>query len=74
LGLAYSFKGSLWYHHSRKLGSVQADLLLEEPRVPHLDPKVVKKRLSYRQLESLPHWAELGHKTSKPTPTGTHFL
>jgi hypothetical protein len=29
LGLAYSFRGSLHYHHGRKLGSVQADTVQE---------------------------------------------
>jgi hypothetical protein len=36
LGLAYSFRGSVHYHH----GSVEADLVLEkELRVLHLDPQ-----------------------------------
>jgi hypothetical protein len=37
LGLAYRFKGSVHYHHRRKHGSMQADMVLEEPRVLHLD-------------------------------------
>jgi hypothetical protein len=37
LVLAYSFKGSAHYHHSGKLGSMQADMMLEYPEVLHLD-------------------------------------
>jgi hypothetical protein len=40
LGLAYSFIGSAYYHHGRKHGNmVQADMVLEEPRVLHLHQK-----------------------------------
>jgi hypothetical protein len=39
LGLTYSFKGSVLYHHGGKHGSMQADMVLEkELRVLHLDP------------------------------------
>jgi hypothetical protein len=37
MGLAYRFRGSVYYHHGGKHGSVQADLVLEELRVLHLD-------------------------------------
>jgi len=46
LGLAYSFRDLVHHHHSGKLGSVQADLVLKEPRVLHLDPKAGRKRCS----------------------------
>jgi hypothetical protein len=46
LRVAYSFRGSVHYHHGRKHGSVQADMALEELRVLHLDPKVARRRLS----------------------------
>ena len=36
--LAYSFRCPVYYHHSGKHGSMQADMVLEEPRVLHLDP------------------------------------
>lgn len=36
-----------------------ADMVLEEPRFLHLDPKASKKRVS------LPHWAELELKAPK---------
>jgi len=34
LQLAYSFRGSVHYHHRRNHRSIQADLVLEEPKVP----------------------------------------
>ena len=45
MGLAYSFRDSVQYHHGGKLGSMQADLVLEEPRVLHVDPKAARRRL-----------------------------
>jgi hypothetical protein len=39
MGTAYIFRGSVHYHHSGKHGSMQADKVLEEPRVLHLDQK-----------------------------------
>jgi hypothetical protein len=47
LGLPYSFRGSVHYHHGRKHGSVQAGMALEELRVLYLDPKAARKRVSY---------------------------
>ena len=46
LGLAYRFRGSVHYHHSRKHSSIQADMVLEELRVLHLYLKEAKSRLS----------------------------
>ena len=43
--LAYSFWGSFHYH-DRKHGYVQADMILEELRVLHLDPKTARRGLS----------------------------
>ena len=61
LGLAYSFRG-------RKHGKIQADMVLEkELRVLHLD-------LQTSYGDCVPHWAELEHKTLKPTSTVTHFF
>jgi hypothetical protein len=37
MGLAYSFRGLVHYHHGGKHGSVQADMLLEKLRVLPLD-------------------------------------
>ena len=39
LGLASRFRGLGCYHQSRTLGSVQADVVLEELRVLHLYPQ-----------------------------------
>jgi hypothetical protein len=37
-GVVYSFRGLVHYHHGRKHGSMQADMVLEkELRVLHLD-------------------------------------
>ena len=76
-GLAYSFTGSVHYHHGGKHGSIQAGMVLEELRVLHPDSKADRRdSVFFRQLErdSLLHWEELEHRPSKPTPTVTHFL
>ena len=67
--LAYSFRGSVRYHHSKKHGIVQADLVLEEQRVLHFNQKAAGRRLSF------PHWVKLEH-WSPPGSTYTvaHFL
>jgi hypothetical protein len=50
LGLAYSFRGLVFYHHDRTHGSIQTGLVLEKKlRVPHLDPKAAEG-------DCLPHW------------------
>jgi hypothetical protein len=57
--------------------SMQADMVLEKPRVLHLDPTAARRGLSStgsQEEVSLPHWAKLGHRTSKSIPTVTHFL
>ena len=46
LGLAYSFRGAVYYHHDREHDSIQADMMLEELRILHLQLKVARKRLS----------------------------
>jgi hypothetical protein len=46
LGLAYRFRGSVHYHHGRKHGSAQAGIILEKPKVLHLDQKAARRRLS----------------------------
>jgi len=51
--LAYRFRGSTRYHHGGKHGSIQADMVLEEPRVLLLDPKAVRKRLFFHTGRSL---------------------
>ena len=41
--LAYSIRGLVHYHHGGNHGSVQADMVLEEPRVLHVDLKAAKR-------------------------------
>ena len=50
LGLAYSFRCSVHYHHGGKHGSVQAGMALEEQRVLYLVLKANRRRLTFRQL------------------------
>ena len=42
IGSGLRFRGLVHYHHGRKHGSMQADMVLEEPRVQHLDPQATK--------------------------------
>ena len=42
LGLAYSFRDLVHYHQGWKHGSMQADMVLEEPRVVDIDSRVVR--------------------------------
>jgi hypothetical protein len=58
LGLAYRFRGSVHYHHENR-GNVQANMMLEELRVLHLDPKTIRRRLS------LLYWLEFELRTLK---------
>jgi hypothetical protein len=44
--VVYSFRGLVHYHPSGKHDSVQADKMLEEPRILHLDPKAARRRLT----------------------------
>ena len=71
LGLAYSFRGSVHYHHGRKHGSMQAYLVLEkELRILHLGPEAARKRLSHTGVEpehrrpQSPHFLQQGHTSS----------
>ena len=67
LGVAYSFRCSVHYSHGEKQDSMQPDMMLDEPRVLHLDPKHPGEDFH------LP-CAELKNRTSKPSPTVMHFL
>ena len=52
MGLAYSFRGLVHYHHGGKHGSIEADMVLEkELRVLHLDLKAARRR-----LDLILHW------------------
>jgi len=46
LGLAYSFKYLVHYHHGRKHGSLQSYMVLEEPRVLHLETEATGRDCS----------------------------
>jgi hypothetical protein len=48
LGLTY--RGLVHYHHSRKHGNMQADVVEKELRVLHLVLKATRRRLASRQL------------------------
>jgi hypothetical protein len=39
IGEVYRFRGFIHYHHGRKYGSMQADLVLEEQRDLYLAPQ-----------------------------------
>jgi hypothetical protein len=44
LGSAYSFRGLAYYHHGRKHGNIQADMVMEKKlRVLHLDLTVARR-------------------------------
>ena len=53
MGLAYNFRGAVHHHHGRKHGSIQACMVLDEPRVPFLDPKAARRRLSFHSGQRL---------------------
>jgi hypothetical protein len=62
LGLAYRFRGSVYYHQGRKHGSVQSGMVLEELRVLHLVLKA-NRRLASRKLRGRP-WSGLQSKVN----------
>jgi hypothetical protein len=46
LGLAYNFRGTVHYHHGRKHGSLQADMVQEkEIKVLYFDLKAARRIL-----------------------------
>jgi hypothetical protein len=83
LGLAYRFRGSVHYHHGRKHGSIQADVVLEESRVLYFESKAARNRLAARKRISFTlggGWSRpfsQGRTSSNkatPTPTKPHLL
>jgi hypothetical protein len=48
--MVYTFRSSVRYHHCRKHGSLQADIVLEVLRVLHIHQKEARSRLTPRQL------------------------
>ena len=73
-----SFRGSDHYHHGRKHGSLQVDMVLEKDlKILHLDPKVSRRRLSSIDSQEKAFFyivCNLNIGALKPTPTVTHFL
>jgi hypothetical protein len=61
------FRGLVYYHHSRKHSSIHTDMVLEEPRILHLDLKVARGR-------QYPGWSLSINKISKPTCRVMYFL
>jgi hypothetical protein len=69
LGLAYSFRGLVLYHHGRKHGRVQADWVMEKQlRVLHPDQQTAGGEL---RPQSPPPGTHLLHSSIKATPTPT---
>jgi hypothetical protein len=68
IGAGLQFRGLVHYHHGRKHGSLQSDMVLEkELRVLHLD-------LQAAERERVTHCTWLAHlKPQNPYPV-THFL
>ena len=58
MGLTYRFRGSVGYHYVRKHSSTQADMVLEELRVLHFDPKASRTTV----------FQTARRRVSKPTP------
>jgi hypothetical protein len=57
----YRFRTSVHYQHGGKHGSVQADMMLEEPRVLPLDPRGAEG-------DFVPHWYTLSLGGLKACP------
>lgn len=53
--LAYSFRGSI-HHYSGDHRSIEAEMVLGEPRVLHLDLKDAEED------SEISHWAEVEHR------------
>jgi hypothetical protein len=54
--MAYSFRSLVHYHHGRKHGSIQAEMVLEKGlTVLHIDLKAAEG-------DCVPHWVELEHR------------
>ena len=64
--LAYNFRGLIQYHHGRKQGSMQADMVLEELRVLHLDSQAVEG-------DCVSQWAHLKHRRLQSLPSQLHI-
>jgi len=74
LWLAYRFNGSVPYRHGRKYGSVQVDMVLQEHRALHLDPKAARKRLELDTGWNLSIGDLKAHPYSATPPPRPHLL
>jgi hypothetical protein len=84
LGLAYSFRGSVRYHHGGKHSSMQADMVLEKTRefyiwiLRHPEETVhqaARRRLEFYTRQSLSLGDLKAHPHSDtPPPTRPHLL
>jgi hypothetical protein len=75
LGLVYSFRGLVHYHHGREHDNFQADMVLKELGVLYIDLKDARRRLNYsgKQEKSLFCTEEkLIKEVSKLSPPSTH--
>jgi hypothetical protein len=60
---ASGFRGLVHYHHGGKHGSIQVNMVLEEQRILHLDPKAAARKRVY-----LLYWPKLKHRDLKAHP------
>lgn len=66
--MGFNFRDSVHYHHGRKDGNIQADMVLEkELRILHFYMKIARRRLEFYTGQSL------SIKDLNP-PTRPHFL
>jgi hypothetical protein len=73
--LAYRFRSLVHYHHQdRKCGSLQTDMVLEEPRLQHPDPKAAEEASGSQEEAFFCTEQNLNIGDPKPTPMVTHFL
>lgn len=62
LGLDYSFGGSVHYHHGRKHGNMQADMVLEKELKCSISGSVGSRKEDSDTLPSIkPHLLQQGH-------------
>jgi hypothetical protein len=67
--MPYSFRGLVHYHHGRKNGNIQADMLMEkELRVLHPDQQAAEGKT----MSDTGHSLSIGDLKA-PTPRMTHF-
>ena len=73
LGLAYSFRGSVRYHHGGKQGNMHSDTVLEKLRVLHLDLQAAEGDWVTRCSLSIGNLKARSHSDTLPS-TRPHLL